>query len=501
VKIFTWWTGRRRRRYGLAATAAAALSGSVLVAVPAFSDQPPAFDLDHGNALVQIIFPRYDQIIRTQSVGRQLLVLDRAMQIEVPLFDAISPYEPAAVGIFSDLGRRPEAERTVRNVNIAVLYSAFTSLNAALPEYQPMWLEMMQAAGVDPTVTAEDPTTPSGIGILAAKNALRALKHDGTNREGDEGGRAYNRQPYADYTGYQPVNTAYQLRNPSRWQPNVITQSNPAGQTVFTVQQFAVPQYGRLTPFSYASPTQFTVPPPVSSNVHNFAAYRRQADQVLAASANLNDTRKMTAEFFNDTVPSYGAVARKVNIDGRYTTAQTVKYITAADLVFHDTSIASYYFVRKYDSIRPFSAIRYLYGNRKVTAWGGPAKGTVDDISGKEWQAYLYRQADADYPEYPSVGAAACLAFSEQLRRNLGTDQIDLSFAYAKGSSSVEPGVTPATDITLHWNTLTDFADDCGQSGVWGGENFPAAVQAAAQYAPRIGDLVYEFLQNKLNGH
>jgi hypothetical protein len=500
VKILRWLPGRRKR-YGLAVIAAAAMTGSAMIAVPAFSEPTPTFDLDHGNALVQIIFPRYDTVTRTQSVGRQLLVLDRAMQIEVPLFDAISPYEPSAVGIFSNLGRRPAAERTTRNMNIAVLYSAFTSLNVVLPEYKSMWLDMMQAAGVDPGTTAEDPTTPSGIGILAAKNALRALQHDGTNRDGDEGGRKYNQQPYADYTGYQPVNTAYKLRDPSRWQPNIITQATPAGKTVFTVQQFAVPQYGLLKPFSYTSPTQFTVPPPAGSNVHNRQAYRRQADEVLKASASLNDTQKMTAEFFNDTVPSYGAVARKVNIDGRYTTEQTVQYITGADLAFHDTSIASYYFVRKYDSVRPFSAIRYLYGNRKVTAWGGPGKGTVGDITGEEWQAYLYREAEADYPEYPSVSAAACLAFAEQTRRSLGTDQLDLSFPYAKGSSVIEPGVTPAGDIKLHWNTLTDFAGDCGQSGVWGGENFPASIKAAARYAPQIGDLVYQFLQGKVNGH
>ena len=500
MKIFRRLPGRRTR-YGLAVTAAVAMTGSVMITVPAFSDQTPAFDLDHGNALVQIIFPRFHTVTLTQSVGRQLLVLDRAMQIEVPLFDAISPYEPNAVGIFSNLGRRPEAERTERNVNIAVLYSAFTSLNVVMPEYKPMWIDMMQAAGVDPNNTTEDPTTPVGIGIRAAKNALQALKNDGSNRDGDEGGRKYNQQPYADYTGYQPVNTAYKLRDPSRWQPNIITQPTPEGKTVFTVQQFAVPQYGRLKPFSYASPAQFTVPPPVSSDVHNREAYRRQADQVLAASANLNDTQKMTAELFNDTVPSYGAVARKVMFSGKYTTAQSVKYVTEADLTFHDTSIASYYFVRKYDSVRPFSAIRYLYGNRKVSAWGGPGKGTVSDITGKEWQAYLYRQSDADYPAYPSTSAANCLAFAEQARRLLGTDQIDLSFPYAKGSSSIEPGLTPATDISLHWNTLTDFARDCGQSEVWSGENFPASIEAAARYAPQIGDLVYQFLQRKLNGH
>ena len=29
---------------------------------------------------------------------------------------------------------------------------------------------------------------------------------------GDENGRTYNRQPYMDYTGYEPVNTAYEVK-------------------------------------------------------------------------------------------------------------------------------------------------------------------------------------------------------------------------------------------------------------------------------------------------
>ena len=33
-----------------------------------------------------------------------------------------------------------------------------------------------------------------------------------TFQYGDEGGVTYNRNPYSDYTDYQPVNTAYKVR-------------------------------------------------------------------------------------------------------------------------------------------------------------------------------------------------------------------------------------------------------------------------------------------------
>jgi hypothetical protein len=98
--------------------------------------------------------------------------------------------------------------------------------------------------------------------------------------------RTYNRQRYADYTGYQPVNTAYELRDPSRWQPLVETKGN----CVFQVQQFVTPQVGLLQPHSYprSKLPSLQVPPPTMSNPRlNPAGYKAQVDNVLAVSAGL----------------------------------------------------------------------------------------------------------------------------------------------------------------------------------------------------------------------
>jgi hypothetical protein len=493
VKILRW---PRRRRLGdaVAFAVTVALVGSLTNAVSAAPQAAASFDLDHGNAVIGVIYPRFDTVARAEHFGRPMLYAgDRALLIEIPWFDALAPYHPTAVGIFSDLGRRPVEERTTRNKNIAVIYSAFTSLNAVFPDYKSRWLEMMQSTGLDPNNTTEDPTTPSGIGILAAKNAMAARKNDGTNREGDEGGRQYNRQPYADYTGYKPVNSAYDLRDPSRWQPNTVLKRD-----VFTVQEFATPQFGLLKPFSYNSPKQFQVSRPTNNYYLNRKAYRGQAEEVLKASASLDDRQKMSAELFNDLVRPYGAVAGRVVIGGGLNTEDSVHYIVTGAITGIDVTIASWYFKRKYDAVRPFSAIRYLYGEKKVTAWGGPGKGTVSDITGDEWQSYLSTLAIGS-PEYPSATAALCIAYAEQARRFTGSDQMDINVPAPKGSSLIEPGVTPASDLTLHWSSLTDFASDCGKSRVWGGENFPSSVEASNQYASQIGDLAYEFVQRKLN--
>ncbi|WBB62403.1 vanadium-dependent haloperoxidase [Streptomyces sp. WMMC500] len=485
----------RRLGYAVAIATAAALTGTLTSAVPA-SSQDDGFDIDRDNVLMEVVYPKFQRVSRDESSGRAVsLTVDHAMLIEMPWFDAIAPYHPTAKGIFSDIPRRPESEHTTRNQNIAVTYAAFTSLNALLPEYKDRWIEMMEAAGLDPNATAEDPATPSGIGILAAKTAMAARQDDGSNRDGGMGGRKYHKKPYADYTGYRPVNSVYELRNPSRWQPNTSSTRD-----VYKNQQFATPYYGRVKPFTYDSPREFKVSPPVNSNHHNHRAYKRQADEVLRASASLTDEQKMAAELFNDKVLTFGQYAgTPVVLAGNLNTEQTVHYITMSDVAFVDVTIATWYYKRKFDSVRPGSAVDYLYGDRKVTAWGGPGQGTVDDITGGEWQGYL-DSVSADHPEYPSASSALCLAFAAQVRQFTGTDQIKVTAAFPKGSSLVEPGVTPAADITLQWNSWTEFAEDCGESRIWAGENFRSSVEAAEQYAPEIGDMSYEFVQRKVNG-
>ena len=55
------------------------------------------------------------------------------------------------------------------------------------------------------------------------------------------------------------------------------------------------------------------------------------------------------------------------------------------------------------------------------------------------------------------------------------------------GSSVVEPGVTPATDLTWTARTLTEMEDMCGASRLWGGMHFPGAVPAGKELCSGLG--------------
>lgn len=475
-----------------------ALAALLLVGSPLAA----AVNLDTGNAPVELVIPTVAPIIFTDvspSGGDATLVLRVTTLITNAWFDASAPYHPTAQGVYSRLGRRPAAESaTNRNINVACLYASYRILNSLLPKRNGEWKAMLAAAGLDPNDASENPTAAVGIGNLAGKAVAAFRERDGMNQLGDEGRQKYNRLPYADYTGYEPENTAYELRDPSKWQPRVI----PFAGGLFRVQQFVTPQYGRVRPYSYNNPNPFRTPRPSASDPRGprgHQAYKEQADEVLRASANLTDRQKMIAELFDNKILSLGFSAVFAALSRGLGLMDFIHLDFVTNLAAFDTGIAVWNEKRKWDAVRPFSAIRYLYGDRPVRAWGGPGKGTVNDLPANQWKEYLNV---ADHPEYPSGSAAFCGAHAESAKRFFGNDSLNWSVAAPKGSSVVEPGVTPAADIVLGpWATWTEFANDCAMSRVWGGVHFRAAIDEGLPVGRQIGALGYLFVKRHIDGN
>ena len=364
-----------------------AAAASVLALLPALAfPQERAFDLDTGNAAHEVVIPTaIPPVLATWAASDASLVLRLTVMLNNSWFDAIAPYHPTAVGVASRLGRRPASERaTNRQRNIAIFYASYRVLNGLLPQFEAQWREMLSGVGLDPDDPNRDPTSPVGIGTRAGEAVVASRLHDGMNQLGDEGGQQYHRQPYADYLGYRPVNTAHVLRDPGRWQPDLVT----TGNGIFREQVFVTPPFAVTRPYSYRSPTEFDLPPPRNSDPAH-GGYRRQANEVLRASAALTDTQKLTAEHFNDKFRSLPTTVAFLAETRRYTLDEFVFHAFLTNLAAFDTGIAVWHFKLRYDAVRPFSAIRHLYRDRTVTAWGGPGRGRVSDLPGAQWRSYL----------------------------------------------------------------------------------------------------------------
>jgi hypothetical protein len=154
----------------------------------------PAFDFDNGNAPIEVVIPAaIPAIFQMSPPGSDAsLVLRVTTLITNGWFDAIAPYHPTAVGVYSRLGRRPASEAsTNKNKNTAILYASRHVLNSLFPERAAEWAAMLSSVGLNPADGSLDTSTAVGIGNAAGRAVVAARERDGMNQLGDEG-RTYN---------------------------------------------------------------------------------------------------------------------------------------------------------------------------------------------------------------------------------------------------------------------------------------------------------------------
>ncbi|MEJ2321443.1 MAG: hypothetical protein P8Z31_03590 [Gammaproteobacteria bacterium] len=162
-----------------------------------------------------------------------------------------------------------------------------------------------------------------------------------------------------------------------------------------------------------------------------------------------------------------------------------------------DAGIVIWKWKREYDAVRPYSAIRYIYGDDPVIAWGGPGQGTVADLPASQWKSYL---EEADHPEYPSASSCFCAAHAHSARLFLGNDNLGFPVERPAGSSRIEPGITPASDTLMVFSTWTEFANDCGQSRIWAGVHFQSAVDESQALCDVFGTRAHDYMTTLLDG-
>jgi len=205
----------------------------------------------------------------------------------------------------------------------------------------------------------------------------------------------------------------------------------------------------------------------------------------------------MIAELFDNKIFSLGFSAVFAAQSQGLSLLNFIHYDFLTNLAAFDTAIAIWNEKNRYNAVRLFSAIAFIYGDDAVTAWGGPGLGTVNDLPANQWASYL---SVADHPEYPSATASFCAAHGEASRLFLGSDTLGYVVPAPQGSSRIEPGVTPVVDMQLVFPTWSDLEEKCGQSRLWAGVHSPDSIPAGQGIGKKIGKQAYTFLKEKIAG-
>ncbi len=417
--------------------------------------------------------------------------------VSTAVYDAWAAYDAVAVGtrLGSDL-RRPAAERTPGRKSKAISYAAYRALTDQYPSQAAVFRAKMVALGYDPDDQSTDRTTPAGIGNVAAAAVIAFRSVDGANQLGVLG----NGTPYSDYTGYVPANPPIPVEtptplsmipNPGRWQP--LTFVNQAGATV--TPSFICPHWGHVVPFAMTSPSMFRPVPPAE---FGSAAYRAQCEELIAISANLTDEQKAIAEYWADGPSSelppghFNLFAQLVSARDNHTLDDDVKMFFALTNAVFDAGIAVWEAKAFYDYCRPVTAIRYLYNGQTIRAWGGPGQNNVE-IDGAAWKPYQPTWFPTPpFAEYTSGHSAFSSSAAEALKRFTGSDAFTFSYTTPRHGFKAEPGIAPAADVTITFNTFSEAADEAGISRLYGGIHFRDGDRRSRVMGRQCGALAYE---------
>merc|ERR1712238_102345 len=173
-----------------------------------------------------------------------------------------------------------------------------------------------------------------------------------------------------------------------------------------------------------------------------------------------------------------------------------------------------------HDRVRPTTWIQQKMANEEFETYGGRRKG-VKRIKGKEFESW---SRVMPHSEYVSGSACICQSLKDYtdawMTHTMGdldgytgapvfarggsivipiaTEQTGRAAPFLKHSSTKEPRLSPASDLTLVVPTMSTLRTQCGQSRLDGGMHFQTAVDHAYPLCQGIGHTVSEYSLNLL---
>ncbi|GMH41183.1 hypothetical protein BSKO_09093 [Bryopsis sp. KO-2023] len=312
-----------------------------------------------------------------------------------------------------------------------------------------------------------------------------------------------------------------EMKNLDRWQPLCTPKEKKpladVGNPDCKVQSWLAPWAGGMTSFALLKGTpkdgkkivskvaavdKTILGGPPSVNVG--LEWQKQMMEVVEASAKLDDVFKLVAEHWADgpdsTAPpgTWFLIANDAAKAEGLDTVETAKLLMLVGAALNDAGVASWRLKSTYDSIRPLQMVQCGFigsSIRKVDAWRGPYMG-VGPTRVDEWQPFqLDTFKTPPFAGYVSGHSTFSSAAAEVLKLYFGSDKYlgpqcakfeeggssferkitSLEEGFIKGLTDVPNkgrktvGYSPASDVTICWETFSDAAAQAGESRVYGG--------------------------------
>lgn len=407
----------------------------------------------------------------------------------VAMYDAWSRYDTSASPVYTkNVNRRPTDEHTLANKEKAISYAAYRALNEYYYSDSAMFRKFMLDHKFDPDNKSLDPSTPEGIGNLAAKAVIDARRNDGSNQYGDVEGSSG--KTYHDYTSYKCINTPDSCFDINRWQPKYFAD----GKGGKFAPECLTPFWHKVKPIVLKSADQFRPgPPPMVGS----AQLEAEVKEVVEMQANMTDEEKALVEFMRDGPASVQQAghwlkfAMDVSHRDDHTLDEDVKLFMLVEVTAMDAFIACWDSKMYYDYARPFALVHHYYKDKTIRGWGGPDKGIVE-MKGQDWRPYSPETfVCPPFPAYVSGHSTVSGGCAEVLKLFTGDDHFGEEVKLVPGALTELSKF--GDTVTLKMPTFTETADMAGISRVLGGYHIQADNVAGLKLGRAVGREVFDW--------
>ena len=438
--------------------------------------------------------------VRVAKQGPPIVARSLAI-VHTCIYDAWASYSDKALGaVVGDTMRRPAFQRNPANRKEAMSYAAYGCLRNVFPAGELRLRAAMTAMGYNPDNPPIDPNLPAGLGNSVALAVIASRQNDGSNQYGDLAVGSYK-----DYTGYVAQNGPLPYCSP-QWLacPPLVIQDEYKWQPLYNdlgiLQTFIAPQWERVIPFALTSADQFDNLQGLKSlpviQRDNPSRYKANVDLILKYSQELTPERKLIVEYWADGPASefppghWGLFAQFVSERDNNSMGKDAKMFFAMHNASFDAGIVAWHLKRKFEGVRPITAVRFFKQGQSIMAWGGPGR-PVEAIQGEKWVAYNPGSNPTPaFPGYVSGHSAFSSASATVLQLITGSDRFDYQVTIPANFGRVEPGV-PLVPTVIAYKKFSDAVYDAGMSRLYGGIHFKDDNTAGQLVGTAVGQWVY----------
>jgi hypothetical protein len=175
-------------------------------------------------------------------------------------------------------------------------------------------------------------------------------------------------------------------------------------------------------------------------------------------------------------------------------------FLAGLDAAEHDSVLQVWREKVRFDRVRPTTVIQ-RWGDDEINTYNGiPSSTDPEYIKARDFQSFIRVMP---HSEYPSGSASICTAYAEFVdlftQEFFGTD-LSLLPVGPDGANYGCDDPTSAFKLgcgtPFHIHNMTELADICGQSRLWGGMHFTKSVEAGHDVATGIGKLALQFAKD-----